>query len=123
MSDKQALVFDRPFQVWAYSVSHSQLLLRSPSDKEHRTRVDLLFKNVTAMLLRETYARLHVRAAHAGEETLAIRTLCGIDRGEHRTYYVIEGEPLSFVVAASVGSVEDEGSYSDPSSLFVTSGL
>jgi hypothetical protein len=120
MSDILALAYDRPFQLWAYSVSHSQLLLRSPSDKEYRTRVDVLFKNVTAMLLRETYARLRVRTSHAGEETSAIRGLCGIDPGKHFTYYVIEGEPLSFVVAGSVGSVEDQGSYSDASSLFVS---
>jgi hypothetical protein len=117
------LEYDRPFQVWAYTVSHGQLLLRSPSDKEYRTQVDVLFKNVSAMLVRDSYPRVRVRAPRAGSETAAIRALCGIDQGKHVHYYVIESEPLSFVVAGAVAAVEDEGSYADASSLFVKSGL
>lgn len=41
----------RVFQVWAYSVGMSRLLLRSVRDGTHDTRVDVLFQGVTAMKL------------------------------------------------------------------------
>ena len=38
--------FQRPFQVWLYSVSHGQLLLRSNRSDQLATRVDVLFTRV-----------------------------------------------------------------------------
>jgi hypothetical protein len=43
--------FNRRFQLWSYSVSHAQLLLRSTKDDQHQTQVDVLFKNVRLMCL------------------------------------------------------------------------
>lgn len=40
---------DRTFQVWAYSVSHAQLLLRSPSDAAHSKNIDIAFVGVDRM--------------------------------------------------------------------------
>jgi hypothetical protein len=41
----QVADFQRKFQIWLYSVSHGQLLLRSNRSDEFRTRVDVLFKD------------------------------------------------------------------------------
>ncbi len=39
---------DRRFQLWAYTVSHGSLLLRSTKTDDEPTRVDVLFRNVKA---------------------------------------------------------------------------
>jgi hypothetical protein len=38
---------ERRFQMWAYSVSHSLLLLRSVKTAVHSSRIDLLFTGVS----------------------------------------------------------------------------
>ncbi len=43
--------FQRPFQSWAYSVSHAQLLIRSGRSDDYATRIDILFKAVIAIKL------------------------------------------------------------------------
>lgn len=42
---------DRIFSVWAYSVSHSVLLIRSVPQASFKTRVDIVFKDVKSMHL------------------------------------------------------------------------
>lgn len=54
---------DLTLQVWAYSVTHSQLLLRGLADDG---RVDLLFKDVDAMTISTSYAGLTVRRSPTG---------------------------------------------------------
>jgi hypothetical protein len=109
-------MFERPFQLWRYSVSHGQLLFRSTAGDGRRTRVDVLFTNVSAMLVRASYDRLVIRSARPDEE-VRINEATGEPAGPHARYYVIDGEPLSFVVAGAVASAEDEGGYAEPSTL------
>lgn len=48
-----APLVDRPervFQVWAFTVSMGRLLLRSTKSGSFRTRVDVLFQNVKAIM-------------------------------------------------------------------------
>ncbi len=40
---------ERPFQLWAHTISHMQTLLRSTKGGTFGTRVDVLFEGVTAM--------------------------------------------------------------------------
>ena len=42
---------DRAFQLWAYSVSHAQLLIRSPIDAQHSQNLDVAFFGVHRMNL------------------------------------------------------------------------
>lgn len=50
MGDEFTFVSPRKFSVWVYTVSHSQLLLRSTKQYANAaTRVDVLFKGVDAM--------------------------------------------------------------------------
>ncbi len=41
----------RRYKVWEYTVSHSQLLLRSPREDGYPTRIDVLFKGVSFLQL------------------------------------------------------------------------
>jgi hypothetical protein len=59
---------DRWFQMSAYTASHSQLLLRSTTGpdregREHETTIDLLFKPVQALKIRDDYVGLVIRCA------------------------------------------------------------
>ena len=45
------LDFSRRFQIWEYTVGHSQLLLRSTKTLETASRIDVLFKNVAEIHL------------------------------------------------------------------------
>ena len=59
--------FQRPFQIWAYSVSHSQLLIRSNRSDDCLTRIDVLFKDVAAIKLPTLFDRFKVTEASASE--------------------------------------------------------
>ncbi|MEV0609672.1 hypothetical protein AB0I61_25210 [Polymorphospora rubra] len=67
---------ERRFVVWAYALSHSQLLLRAdqPSHDRHRqSRIDLLFKPVDALKTRMDYDGLAVRCATTEEHERILR--------------------------------------------------
>ncbi|PYC74988.1 hypothetical protein C7C45_03625 [Micromonospora arborensis] len=89
----------------AYSASHGQLLLRSnPIDDEHETTIDLLFKPVEAVKIRDGFAGLVVRCATVGEATQIMASLPGVraDRGDR--VFVLESQGRSdYVVSMAVG--------------------
>lgn len=60
-------VWEREFQVWQYSVSHSSLLLRSVNVEGFETRIDVLFTAVELMHLRPYCARLEISEATSME--------------------------------------------------------
>ena len=104
-------------QLWSYTVSHSQLLLRATKDREHATRVDVLFKGVGAMQLPSVMSALTVREAESGERE-AILGSTSVDMPEERRCFVLEGPDFQgWVVAGAVVSAEDEGEYFEPSPL------
>lgn len=107
----------RMVQLWSYTVSHSQLLLRATKDRDHATRVDVLFKGVGAMEIPSVMAALTVREAEP-EEREAILDSTSVDMPEERRCFVLEGPDYrGWVVAGAVVSVEDEGEYFEPSPL------
>jgi len=57
---KQLFRYDGLFQWWSYTVSHGQLLLRCPPSPMRRMQVDVLFKNVSSVLLATTLENLEV---------------------------------------------------------------
>jgi hypothetical protein len=87
---------DRFFQVWAYSVSHSQLLLRSVKADGLHSRIDVLFEAVDLMELPTSFTGL-VIARDRGGFTLSGSGWAGR------------------VVAGACYWCEDEGEYYDPS--------
>ncbi|WP_433618319.1 hypothetical protein ACQP2P_20785 [Dactylosporangium sp. CA-139114] len=102
-----AVIFrsDRRFSMEAYSASHGQLLLRSnPADDEDDTTIDLLFKPVEAVKLRDGYAGLVVRCATTLEANAIIGSAPGVraDRGDR--VFMLESEGRSdYVISMAFG--------------------
>jgi hypothetical protein len=80
---KELFRSERSFSVWAYALSHSQLLLRTrtpTSDRGRDSRIDILFKPVDAMKIRMDYDGLILRCATTGErERILAETGCTAD--------------------------------------------
>jgi hypothetical protein len=89
---------DRKFQLWHFGVSHSQLLLRSqkrPSEGVP-SNIDLLFKGVFALQLKDVYASIFIRHA-SPDEVAVIQTVAPLDFDFERAgvqHYVL-GERLA----------------------------
>jgi hypothetical protein len=95
---QDAVVFDssRRFQVWLYTVSHAQLLMRSVKTSGQPTRIDLLFKDVHALDLPTTTEGLAVRRDGAG--------------------FALSGEGWTgAITAGAFFNAEDDLEYDDPS--------
>lgn len=96
---------NRRFSMEAYSASHGQLLLRSnPVDDEYDTTIDLLFKPVDAVKIRDGYAGLVVRCATTPEADSIIVSMPGVraDRGDR--VFMLESQGRSdYVISMAVG--------------------
>jgi len=117
----EELNFPRRFQLWEYTVSHRQLLVRRTKSEKHSTRVDVLFKNVIRINLPTIIDGLRVREADE-QTTAAILESLWTEEGAYTTedkhVFRVDGRNVSgFVVAGFVGAAEDEGEYHDPSAL------
>ena len=102
--DLEIARLDRKFQLWGYTVSMGQLLLRSPKAEGQPTRVDVLFQGVVAIDLPTTLNGLTVEATTAdaprGSRVFSLRTADGV---------------VGFVTAGVVVETEDEGDYFEAS--------
>ena len=107
----------RMVQMWSYTNGHSQLLLRATKDRDHPTRVDILFKMVAAMSVPTLMRELRVRQASPIEREEILFTV-DVDHSEDRRCFVLEGPGFAgWVVAGVMVRVEDEGEYHEPSPL------
>jgi len=107
------LEFTGLFQVWFYTVSHGQLLLRSTKHKSRATQIDVLFKSVTVMQLASQYDDLRIA------KVLPVR-LPEIADGAvmNHNYYRLTGKNgVGLVVAGTVISNELDREYYDPTTL------
>jgi hypothetical protein len=112
------LRYQRPFEVWTYRPSHSQLLLRSNKgdDRDDRaTRVEVLFRGVSFMKLPTVLDELEVTSA--APEQVGLRAN---DVGDRRVFLLGSSSLGAFVVAYTVEVHEDEGEYFDASNLLDT---
>jgi hypothetical protein len=116
MTAKTEIVrFTRTFQIWTYTVSHAQLLLRSPKEAGQSTRVDLLFKNVAWINLPATIEGLVVSEITPGEtESLGI---IPVEMGSRKIFAIETSNLKGFVVAGAFAWQEDDGDYFEPSRL------
>lgn len=104
----------RTFSVWAFTVSHSQLLLRARA-AAGQSRIDVLFKPVEAMKLRAVYDGLVVRCGTDAERD-GVLAPTGLG-GKGLQVLVIEMTAgFDYVVTGAVGLREDNGRDNDPSS-------
>jgi hypothetical protein len=106
---------DRGFTAWAYTVSHSQLLLRTRT-ADGRSRIDVLFKPVEAMKVRTDYDGLTIRCATAIEHD-QILTAAGQSGRACRVLILETAGEQDYIVTGAVGWKEDHGQDHDPSPL------
>ncbi|MEV0660536.1 hypothetical protein ACIBI3_00305 [Actinomadura luteofluorescens] len=113
---------DRSFTVWAYTISHSQLLLRTRTtsrDGVRSSRIDVVFKPVLAMKIRIEYGDgLVIRCADQEEAARIHAESGGVEPGAGAHCLILEtGNDRDYVVAHAVGWAEDMGTERDPSAL------
>ena len=58
---------DRSFQIWIFSVSHDQLLIRSPKSKENAENIDVAFFGVHLMDVASGFIGLTIEDATTSE--------------------------------------------------------
>ncbi|MFF4416025.1 hypothetical protein ACFYY8_26150 [Streptosporangium sp. NPDC001559] len=109
---------DRDFTVWAYTVSHSQLLLRTRTHAD-RSRIDIVFKPVEAVKLRTEYHGLVIRCATREESDRIGSETGGVPPGARCLILETAGEQghQDYVVTYAVGWEEDLETDRDPSKL------
>lgn len=113
----------RRFQLWAFSVSHGQLLLRSPRSEAHPTRCEICFKDVVRLDLPALMDDVEVEVA-AGADVPAFALELGESELWERAVYRVRGRGfVGYVVAGMVVHGEDDGAYYTPSPFFERSGL
>ncbi|MFD0023584.1 hypothetical protein [Streptomyces sp. NPDC058382] len=103
--------WEREFQVWHYSVSHSMLLLRSVGVEGSETRIDVLFASVELMHLRTFFERLEISEAIESNKK---GILGDADSELAGNLYVINGGP-TYVLAGRCAWHEDFGDHHAPS--------
>src|SRR6187402_1389007 len=113
----QLIDFGRPFQIWLYSVSHGQLLLRSNRSDVFTTRVDMLFKDVAAMHLPAMFDGLSLAEASADEARDLNIQLGTLPVGSRKVFVVRGSNFVGYVVAGAAFWHEDEGHYFDESNF------
>ena len=110
---------DRAFTVWAYTISHSQLLLRTRTTKQdgsRQSRIDIVFKPVRAMKVRIEYDGLVIRCATPAEAGQIRRDSTGI-KGDAHCLILETGNDHDYVITHAVGWEEDIETDRDPSKL------
>ncbi len=90
---------DRQFQVWAYNVSHSQLLIRSPKSQATPENLDVAFFGVTMMELPAGFGGLKVEEA-SSEEIAALSERVR-DPSRLRRVYALTSQGRRHLVAAA----------------------
>lgn len=104
---------ERLFQVWLYTVSHCQLLLRSNKQADGQSRVDVLFKGVAAMRIIPVFHNLQITD---WPDTVEFPEI-GLATYGRKVFSLRAREFEGWVIAGSMSVHEDDGNYYDPSPL------
>jgi hypothetical protein len=112
---RERITFSRRFQLWRYSPTHSQLLVRSNNWNVFSTRIDVLFKNVAAVELAASLEDMSIIEA-SPDEAFELKSRLGRLIGLGQKLFLIRCSNFSgYVVAGAVFWHEDEGEVSDDS--------
>ena len=103
----------RKFEVWRYTVTHGQLLLRSNKGRSEQTRIEVLFRDVAFMALGPLMHGLVI------SEIASTSTPPGLkDVQSSRPWYCLRTEGWTgYVSAGSLTVAEDERGFEEPSYL------
>lgn len=107
--------FDRRFQIWAYVVSHAQLLLRSNKSNEYLTRVEILFKGVQMIDLPTQFKGLDIREVSDMEAWQRRGNRASNLPNVYKLFQVAGADFSGAVIASAIFCHEDRGEYCDPS--------
>src|SRR5262245_33444049 len=110
------LILQRRFQLWSYGVSHSVLLLRSNTSSDATSRIDLMFRSVTALKIRHCYDWLRIGVAlpqDIGDDQLQLGDV------SDRFLFTVgaSADDLGYVVAGSLFLSEDDLEDGQPSTI------
>ncbi len=111
------LRMDRQFQLWSYQVSHRVLLLRSNITRDATSRVDLMFRSVSAMELRSRYEWISVDLASDSRREQLSSLGVEVAAGAHLFSIESAFPGAGYVVAGSFYYAEDDMDYGQPSSI------
>jgi hypothetical protein len=105
----------RFFQLWRYSVGHSQLLLRSTKSEDCPTRIDVFFKGVKEFHLPTSFDGLSI-ADVSNEEVRRLQAFKpSLKTGYYYRFYKVKSVDFAgYIVALVVGCHEDNGEYYEP---------
>jgi hypothetical protein len=111
----EIIKFTRLFQLWSYTTSHSQLLLRSPKSSEYPTRIDVLFKNVANINLPTLLSGLTVNALSESEAAHLFQQFdAQAIKGMH-LFSITDTNLNGHVIAGSIAWHEDNSEYNEAS--------
>jgi hypothetical protein len=107
--------FQRRFQIWQYTTSHGQLLLRSPKSQDAPSRIDVAFKNVAGISLPTVFDGLEIFKSESDAE---MPTILGVLSMQDRSIFRVQGVGFTgYIVAGTILWNEDSGEYYEPSPL------
>lgn len=106
---------ERHFQMWLYTASHGQLLLRSNRSDLYSTRVDVLFKNVTAVQLRTDFDLQSILEVSINEVADGSISAFGMVGANQRIFMLVGPSFSGHVVAGALHWHEDVGQHFDDS--------
>jgi hypothetical protein len=106
----------RFFQLWSYTVSHSELLLRSTKSDHYPSRIDVFFKGVEEFQLPTSFNGLSIADVSSEE----VRTLQAFkpspETGYDCKFYKVKSvDFVGYIVALLARCHEDNGEYHEPS--------
>jgi len=96
----------RQFQLWDYTVSHRQLLLRSPRTPEITTNLDIVFWEVRYVDVGTLLEGIAMRAA-SSEQLARVPPLDGHDHDPIKGYTIVSGRGEFVVVCSGVRILEN----------------
>ncbi len=102
---------NRSFQLWAYSVSHAQLLIRSPRSKEDPKNIDVAFFGVGLIEVPSGFIGLTIEDASTKEAKAVRRRRLRDSSDVDHVYRLITDDEVFFVVAAHLRVSENSLDY------------
>ena len=116
MHQEAVVSSDRLFQVWRYTVSHHQLLLRSNKTDGDGTRLEVLFKDVSFMAVPSLMRGLEVTLCNPSDVDLPFHV--STEHGSN-WYRISTNGSVGYVAAVACQFKEDGLEYYDESGLLV----
>jgi hypothetical protein len=105
----------RAFELWMYTVSHAQLLIRSNKGGTQTSRVELLFKDASLIHIGTVMRGISV-------EIVPLERFVTLDAAKHKIhdrniYQISSSDFTGYIVASAFVVHEDEREFNEPSGM------